>query len=378
MVVSKTRSRRSAFPRRFRLPGTLVFSPPAPRPPNERNMFSTVLGLFSQDLAVDPGTAHTRVWLRGRGLVAEEPTVVAVQDRGEGRREVTAIGAHARSMWGRAPKHVQVIEPIRSGRIDNYEVAEAFLLHLFRTIHGRNRMMRPRMVVPVPVSASPMEVRAIRDSCESAGARDVVLVSRPIAAALGAGIPVRAPQGQLVIDLGAGSTEIAVIAQGQVMAFRDVPGGGRAMDLAVIDMLRTDHELLIGRQLAERVKADLGSAGAAEAEVRTVKGRCLRRGLPRAVEVRGDEICRAISPSVDAVVGAVRDLLQSLQPGLAGDVVARGIILTGGSSKLREFDRVLARRTGLPVLMTPAPSLAVVRGAGRVLEEQALQQAVAC
>ncbi|NCG21905.1 MAG: rod shape-determining protein MreB [Rhodobacterales bacterium] len=341
-------------------------------------MFSTVLGLFSQDLAVDPGTANTRVWLRGRGLVAEEPTVVAVQNGRQGRREVTAIGAKAREMLGRAPQRVEVVEPIQSGRIRNYEVAEAFLLHLFRTIHGRNRMMRPRMVIPVPVSASQMEIRALRDSCQSAGARDVIRVARPIAAALGAGISVCAPQGQMVVDLGAGSTEIAVISHGKVTAFREVPGGGRAMDNAIIDMLRVDHELLIGRQLAEQIKAELGSAGTAKADVRIAKGRCLRRGIPRAAKVRADEVCRAISPGVDAVVLAVRDLLSSLPPGQASDILTRGIVLTGGCSQLHEFDRVLSRRTGLPVMMTPEPSLAVVRGAGRVLEEHALQQVVGC
>lgn len=341
-------------------------------------MFSSVLGLFSQDLAVDPGTSRTRVWQRGSGVVAEEPTLVAVHTDARGRRAVAAIGDAVCPMVGRTPEDLEVVEPIRDGRIHDYGVAEAFLLHLFRRIHGRNTWMRPRVVVPIPGSASPMEVRAIRDSCESAGAREVLLVARPVAAALGARLDIHDSHGQLVVDCGAGSVEIALLAMDRVVSSRSIPGGGRAMDLAIVELLRRDHDLLVPLTTAERLKRELGAACEAEARVERIAGRCLRRGIPRAVEVRADEVCRAIGSQVDAIGSGIRELLREAPDSLAADVARRGVVLTGGGAALRDLDRVLWRRTGLPVLVGRNPTHAVIRGAGRVLERTELQRAVAC
>ncbi len=353
---------------------------PAQTTPSPRfhAMFSSVLGLFSQDLAVDPGTSCTRVWQRGRGLVAEEPTLVAVHTCPKGRRAVTAIGESVAPMIGRTPGDLEVVEPIRDGRIHDYGVAEAFLLHLFRQIHGRNTWMRPRVVVPMPGSASPMETRAVRDSCESAGAREVLMVPRALAAALGADLNISESHGQLVIDLGAGSIEVALIALDQVVAVRSIAGGGSAMDLAIVEYLRRNHDLLVATGAARQLKHELGAACEAEARIGRVAGRCLRKGTPRSVEIRADEVCRAIGPCVDAIHEAVASLLREAPDQLAADVARRGMVLTGGGASLRDLDRVLWRRTGLPVLVARSATQAVIRGAGQVLETVALQRAVAC
>lgn len=340
-------------------------------------MFSTVLGLFSQDLAVDPGTARTRVWMRGAGVVAETATLVAVTTNARGRREVHALGDDVLPWVGRTGDDLELVEPIREGRIHDYGVAEAFLLHLFRRIHGRNTWMRPRLVVPAPGAASPMELRALRDSCEAAGARDVTLVPRPIAAALGAGLATSDPHGQLVIELGAGSTELAVIALDRVVASRSIPGG-RACDQAVVDRVRLDHDLLIPLATAQRLKEELGAACEAEARSLVVAGRCARTGLPRAAEVLADEVCRALAPHVLALRDATADVLRAVPNALAHDVAARGLVLTGAGARLRDLDRALWRSTGLPALVAAEPDRSVIRGVGRVLEATELQEAVAC
>lgn len=340
-------------------------------------MFSTVLGLFSQDLAVDPGTSRTRVWMRGSGVVAEASTIVAIRTDARGRREVHALGDDVLPWVGRTGDDLELIEPIQDGRIHDYGVAEAFLLHLFRRVHGRNTWMRPRLVVPAHGAASPMEVRALRDSCEAAGARDVTLVPRPVAAAMGAGLTTRDPHGQLIVELGAGSTELAVLAMDRVVASRSIPGG-RAMDQAIVDRVRLDHDLLIPMGTARQLKHELGGAGEAEARSMVVAGRCLRGGIPRATEVLADEVCRAIAPHVRAIRDALADLLASVEPSFAHDIAHRGLVLTGGGARLRELDRELWSLTGLPTLIAPEPELAVIRGVGRVLEATELQQAVAC
>ena len=242
-------------------------------------MFSTVLGLFSQDLAVDLGTSNTRMHLRGAGIVCDEPTVVSVQTDRSGRRRVTAVGTAALPMLGRTPEDIAAIQPIRAGRITDYEVAEAFLLHLVRRAHGRNGWMRPRMIVAVPHHASDMEIRAVRDSCESAGAREVHLVPRPIAAAVGADLPVREPAGTLVVDIGGGATEISLLALSGVVLSRVVTGGGDGMDRAIIRWLQQERGILVGRPSAERLKITMGTACDPDMDlVTTVKGRWPRPG----------------------------------------------------------------------------------------------------
>jgi rod shape-determining protein MreB len=341
-------------------------------------MFSTVLGLFSQDLAVDLGTSFTRIHLRNAGPVCEEPTVVALHtDRG-GRRRVTAIGTAARPMLGRTPDDIQAIQPIRRGRVADFEVAEALLLHLVRRVHGRNGWMRPRMVVAVPHHASDMEVRAVRDSCESAGAREVQLVPRPIAAALGAQLPIHEPSGTLVVDVGGGSTEVSVLSLSGVVSCHTVDGGGEGMDEAIIEWLGREKRLLVGQPSAERLKIELGTASHPDPRrTAVVKGRCLRRGVPRAETVSAVDVHQALLPHVEAIAAAVRTAIEDAPPELGSDIVDHGVVLTGGGAALDGLDRALRDRTGLPVVCAENPERAVITGIGRVLDEPGLTLAIA-
>lgn len=330
-------------------------------------MLSTVIGLFSQDLAVDLGTSNTRVHLRGVGVVCDEPTVMVVHEHRSLGRRMVAIGEEAVPMLGRTPRDLEAIQPIREGRIDHFEVAEAFLLHLVRRAHGRNGWMRPRMVVAVPHHASDMEVRAVRDSCESAGAREVQLVARPVATALGAGLPIHKAQGTLVIDMGGGSTEVSLLALGGVVLSKVVAGGGEGMDQALVQWLAQSREILVGRPSAERLKIELGLSGAERTA--TVRGRCMVRGVPRSVEVTGADVTEALAPHVHDIAAAVEGLLAEAPPELSTDVVERGVVLTGGGSQLHNVEAVLRDWTHFPFVHAETPQLAVVHGLGRILEE---------
>jgi rod shape-determining protein MreB len=342
-------------------------------------MFSAVLGLFSQDLAVDLGTSYTRVHLRNVGMVCNEPTVVSLHTDRDGRRRVVAIGTESKPMMGRTPDEIQAVQPIRRGRVADFEVAEALLLHLVRRIHGRNGWMRPKMVVAVPHHASDMEVRAVRDSCESAGAREVQLVPRPIAAALGARLPIQEPSGTLVVDVGGGSTEVSVLSLSGVVSCRTVDGGGEGMDEAIIDWLRREKQLLVGRPSAERLKIELGAAAYPDPSVSAVvKGRCLRRGVPRAETVTAQDVFMALLSHVDAIGEAIGLAIEDAPPELGSDIVDQGVVLTGGGALLQGLDLALRDRTGLPVICAEEPESAVINGVGRVLDEPNLQLAMAC
>jgi rod shape-determining protein MreB len=332
-------------------------------------MFSAVLGLFSQDLAVDLGSTHTRVFPRGPGVATVEPTVIAVRTDRKGRRAVVATGEEALPMLGRAPADTLAVQPIRAGRIVDYEAAEAFLLSIVRRIHGRNTWIRPRMVVAVPHGASDMELRAVRDSCESAGAREVHLVPRPVAAAIGAELPIHQASGYLVVDIGGGSTEVSVLSLSGVVASRSVPGGGEGMDQAIARWVEQHHGLLIGQPTAERVKVALGSALHPAPADAVVKGRCLALGVPRAVTLGADEVHRALLPAVQAISQAIRAALEGVPPEIGSDIVDHGIVLTGAGARLAGLDVALRDLTGLPVVVAENPELAVVAGARRLLEQ---------
>jgi rod shape-determining protein MreB len=344
-------------------------------------MLSAVLGLFSQDVAVDLGTSNTRVFVRGSGVVCHEPTVVAVHTSGRGRRRVVAVGHEALPMVGRTPPDVQTVQPVRDGQIADFEVAEALLLHLVRRAHGRNGWISPRMVVAVPHAASEMERRAVRESCEGAGARHVHVVSRPIAAALGADLPVDEPSGHLLVDIGGGATEISVVSMRGVVASVSVQGGGEAMDEAIAAWLRREHGLLVGRGTAERIKHELGVAVRPEAAdpsaSRMVAGRCLSLGIPRAVRVSPVEVYAALAPNIAEIVEAMRRVLDHTPAELAADIVDHGAVLIGGGSRLRRLDEALREATGLPVVCADSDGGTVARGAGRLLEQTELLRAVA-
>ncbi|MCO4743840.1 MAG: rod shape-determining protein [Proteobacteria bacterium] len=342
-------------------------------------MFSAVLGLFSQDLAVDLGSSETRLYQRGSGVVVSEPTVVAVQTDRRGRRRVLAVGSDARPMLGRTPTDILAVEPVRDGRISDFEVAEALLMHLVRRVHGRNGWVHPRMAIAIAHDATDMERRAIRESCEAAGARHVHLVPRPVAAALGAGLPVRRASGHMVVDIGAGASEIGVVSLLGVVHGTIVPGGGNGMDRALSAWLNETHQLLVGAQSASGLKHALGSAlPPRRPDTAIVRGRCLRRGLPRAIEVDGHDVHQALVPAIDAIAAGIRAVMEACPPELAGDIADHGVVLTGGGARLPEIATALRDRTGLPVVAVDNAERAIIEGTGLALEELALLEAVAC
>ena len=341
-------------------------------------MFGAVLGLFSQDLAVDFGTSTTRFYQRGAGVVCDEPTVVSVQTDSRGRRGVLAIGGEAKQMLGRTPADITAIQPVRDGQIHDYEVAEALLLHLIRRVHGRSGWVSPRMVVAVPHGATEMERRAVRESCETAGAREVHLVPKPLAGALGAQLQVNEPSGHMLVDIGGGTTEISVLSMLGVVSSHTIQGGGGALDQAVMRSLRKRHELLVGQPTAEALKIELGAAAGRDPNARRiVKGRCLLRGVPKAIEVSAQEIAETLEEQISQLAGAIRHVLERTSPELASDIVDQGVVLIGGGSRLWGLDSLLRRQTGLPVVCSEHPHHAVVMGTGQILEEFELLRKVA-
>ena len=342
-------------------------------------MFSTVLGLFSQDLAVDLGTSHTRIFMRGSGVVCTEPTVVAVHQDRRGRRRVIAVGDDARSMVGRTPCDVTAVQPVRGGLVRDFEVSEALLLHLMRKVHGRNGWMSPRMVITVPYTTTSMERRALRESCEAAGARQVHLVPRPLAAALGADLPIDRPGGHMIVDVGGGATEVSVLSASGVVVSRIVEGGGHDLDDAVALAVQQSANLRIGRPTAQQLKHQLGcSDHLADTAPIEVRGRCANRGLPRATQVNPMPLRAAIDRQVAHSAAAINALLERVPAELASDISSHGIVLTGAGSHLLGLEAALRRHTGLPVIRCEEPETAVVRGAGLVLEDDSWMKAVAC
>ncbi|MEZ4316509.1 MAG: rod shape-determining protein [Myxococcota bacterium] len=341
-------------------------------------MLSAVLGLFSQDLAVDLGSSRTRIYLRGTGLICDEPSVVAVQTLKDGRRRVVCVGDPALPMLGRTPEDIQAIQPVRTGTIEDFEVAEALLLQLVRRSLGASSFLRPRMAVALPQGASDMALRALRDSCQAAGAREVHLVPRPVAAALGADLPVHEPNGHMVVDLGGNATEVSVLSLSGVVHSKTVTGGGEGLDQAVIDYVRRHHATEIGRPTAERLKLELGSARlGGTSGSRTAKGRCLRLGIPRAIDIDAHDIQTALATPLSAIADAIRTAVEAVPPELASDIVENGVILVGGGARLDSLEAALRHLTGLPVMAVENPAEAVVRGAARVLGELDLLRTVA-
>lgn len=341
-------------------------------------MFSAVLGLFSLDLAVDLGSSSTRIYRRGDGNVVTEPSIVAIHTNSNGARRIVATGDDALPMLGRTPGDILTVQPIRHAMIRDFDVAQGLLVHLIRRLHGRNGWISPRLVVTIPASLSDMERRAVRDSCESAGAREVHLVPRPLAAAIGAELPIDQPAGHLLIDVGGGATEISVISLQSVVTTKLIEGGGEAMDEAIIRWIRDQHDVLIGRPSAEHLKKELGCAsGARQGETVSVAGRSVTQGIPKAVEVSAIEIQQALAPFVDQLGASIRGLLERTAPELASDILEQGAILTGGGSQLTGLEAALRESVGIPVFLLDDPTNAAIKGAGRILEEMDLLRAIA-
>ena len=334
-------------------------------------MFSRLMGWLSADMAIDLGTANTVVYVKGRGIVLNEPSVVAITNS-KGKKQVLAVGDEAKLMLGRTPGNIEAIRPLRDGVIADFEVAEEMIKHFIRKVHNRRSFASPQIVVCVPSGSTAVERRAIQDSAESAGARRVFLIEEPMAAAIGAGLPVAEPTGSMVVDIGGGTTEVAVLSLGGIVYSRSVRVGGDKMDEAIIAYIRRNHNLLVGESSSERIKKEIGSACPpedGEGRVMEIKGRDLMNGVPKEIIIDQSQIADSLAEPVSQIVEAVKVALEQTPPELAADIVDKGIVLTGGGALLGNLDFVLRHATGLPVMIADDPLSCVALGTGRCLEE---------
>ncbi|HBU99228.1 MULTISPECIES: rod shape-determining protein [Thalassospira] len=335
-------------------------------------MFSKLLGVLSSDMAVDLGTANTLVYVKGRGIVLNEPSVVAITDE-KGKKQVLAVGEEAKQMLGRTPGYIQAIRPLRDGVIAEFHIAEEMIKHFIRKVHGRRNFASPEVIICVPSGSTAVERRAIQESAESAGARKVWLIDEPMAAAIGAGLPVTEPTGSMVVDIGGGTTEVAVLSLGGIVYARSVRVGGDKMDEAIIAYIRRTHNLLVGESTAERIKKEIGSACApddGDGATVEIRGRDLMNGVPKELMISERQIAESLAEPVSAIIEAVKVALEQTPPELAADIVDKGIVLTGGGAMLGNLDYVLRHATGLPVSIADDPLSCVALGTGRALEEK--------
>jgi rod shape-determining protein MreB len=329
-----------------------------------------ILGWFSNDLAIDLGTANTLVYVKGKGIVLSEPSVVAVRknDR-DHRTRVLAVGRDAKMMLGRTPGNIVAIRPMKDGVIADFEITEAMLRHFIRKVHNRRSLIRPRIIICVPSGITPVEKRAVREAAESAGAREVYLIEEPMAAAIGAGLPITEPICNMVVDIGGGTSEVAVISLAGIVYSKSVRVGGDKMDEAILQFVKRTYNLLIGERTAEIIKTTIGNAyPGSEMETMDVKGRDLVTGIPKIININSDEIRHAIQEQIDTIVAAVRAALEQTPPELAADIVDRGIYLTGGGALLKNLDILLHQETGLPIKIAEDPLSTVVMGSGKALD----------
>jgi len=329
----------------------------------------SLLGRFSNDLAIDLGTANTLIYVKGKGIVANEPSVVAVQKDERGVKKVLAVGKEAKQMLGRTPGNIMAIRPLKDGVIADFEVTEAMLRYFIQKVHNRKMLLRPRIVIGIPSGITQVEKRAVRDSAHSAGAKEVYLIEEPMAAAIGAGLPITEASGNMIVDIGGGTTEVAVISLSGIVYSLSIRVGGDRMDDAIIQYIKRKYNLLIGERTAEVIKMTIGNAYP-ENEIRTieVKGRDLVTGIPKTVDVTSEEAREALSEPVNAIVEAVKVALERTPPELGSDIVDKGIVLAGGGALLKGLDTLIRESTGLPIIIADDPLSAVVMGAGRVLD----------
>jgi rod shape-determining protein MreB len=336
-------------------------------------VLNSIYRWFSKDLAIDLGTANTLIYVKGEGIVCNEPSVVAVREDARAGRRILAIGAEAKKMLGRTPGSIVTIRPLKDGVIADFEIAESMLRHFIQKTHKRRYLVRPRIVICAPSGISGVEKRALREAAEAAGAREVYLIEEPMAAAIGAGLPITEPSGNMIVDIGGGTTEVAVISLAGVVFSRSVRVAGDRMDEAIIQHIKRKYNLLIGERTAELIKITIGSAYPGnEIETMEIRGRDLVAGVPRIIEIIDEEIREALMEPVHQVVESVRIALERAPPELASDIVEKGIVLAGGGALLRNLDVLLREETGLPVTLAADPLTAVVMGAGKALDELSL------
>lgn len=328
-----------------------------------------VLGLFSNDLAIDLGTANTLVYVKGKGIVLREPSVVAVRKDARGGNKILAVGTEAKMMLGRTPGNIVAIRPMKDGVIADFDITESMLKYFINRVHNRKKLVRPRIVIAVPSGITQVERRAVRESAESAGAREVYIINEPMAAAIGAGLPITEPTANMIVDIGGGTTEVAVISLSGIVYCKSVRVAGDKMDEAILQYIKRKYNLLIGHSTAEIIKTTIGNAYPGDKiETIEVKGRDLVTGIPKILTIDSDEVRKSISEQVETIVETVRIALEQTPPELAADIVDRGIVLTGGGSLLKNLDMLLREETKLPIIITEDPLSAVVLGCGKVLD----------
>ncbi len=339
-------------------------------------MFNALFGMFSKDIAIDLGTANTLLYVKGRGIVSNEPSVVAVATTRSGAQKVVAVGHEAKEMLGKTPGEIRAVRPLKDGVIADFAVTEAMLRYFIQKAHNRSTFVKPRMVICIPSGVTVVEKRAVRESAENAGASEVYLIEEPLAAAIGANLPITEPSGNMIVDIGGGTTEVAVISLAGIVTAESVKVGGDKWDDAIVHHVRKRHNLLIGERTAERIKINVGNAhpGAFPEGVveLSIKGRDLTVGIPKEITITSDEVREALEESVGVVVEAVMNTLEKTPPELAADIVDKGIVLAGGGAMLRGLDLLLSEQTGLPVVVADEPLNAVAMGSGKVLEEMNL------
>jgi rod shape-determining protein MreB len=331
--------------------------------------FDFIVGMFSSDLAIDLGTANTCVYVKGQGIVLREPSVVAIKKDARGNNIVLAVGTDAKRMLGKAPGNIQPIRPMKDGVIADFEITEAMLRHFISKVHNSRRLVRPRIMICVPTGITQVEKRAVKESAQSAGAREVYLIEEPMAAAIGANLPIQEPTSNMVVDIGGGTTEVAVISLSGVVYSRSVRVGGDKMDDAIQTYVRRTYNMSIGEASAEEIKIKIASAYPMDPEQQIeVRGRHLTSGIPQTILITSEEVRKAISEQVDSIVQTVRTALENTPPELAADLVDRGIVLTGGGALLKGLDQLLREETSLPITVVEDPLSTVVLGTGQALD----------
>lgn len=339
-------------------------------------MFSQLLGWFSKDLAIDLGTANTLVYIRGKGIVCNEPSVVVYR---RDDRKIIAVGAEAKRMLGKTPQNIVAIRPVKDGVIADFDATGEMLKYFIKKVHDRKTFVAPRIIIGVPSGITQVEQRAVKDAAQASGAREVYLIEEPMAAAIGVGLPVHEPSGNIIVDIGGGTTDVAVISLGGIVYSKAVRVAGDKMDEAIIAYLKRKYNILVGERTAEQIKIEIGSAYKVDSQNRTmeIKGRDLISGVPRSVVITEDEIREALKEPVSIILDTVKTTLENTPPELAADIVDRGVVLAGGGALLRGLDRLLAEETGVPVIVADDPLTAVVRGAGKMLDDLELLKMVA-
>lgn len=331
-------------------------------------MFSKLFRIFSKDLAIDLGTANTLIYMEGKGIILKEPSVVAIKEDGK-YKKVLAVGDEAKKMLGKTPGTIKAVRPLREGVIADFEVTEAMIRYFIQKVHNRSYLVKPRIIVSVPSGTTQVERRAVKESAESAGAREVYLIEEPMAAAIGAGLPITEPMASMIVDIGGGTTEVALISLGGIVISHSIKVAGDKLDEAIVQYIKRNYNLLIGEATAEQIKIQIGNVFPEEPyDTMEIKGRDLVSGIPKTITITSKEIQEAIREPVYLIIQAVKQVLEEAPPELSADLVDRGIVLSGGGALLRNLDKLLSQETGLPVRVAEDPLICVALGAGMALD----------